>query len=162
MPIVEDERPAASGRPPAASGPDRSASPPGGALRRVATGPLPVAAAAGAALAVLATVDPHQPGHYPTCPFLALTGWFCPGCGSLRALHDLTQLDVAGAWGMNPLLLVVLPFLAVTWVLWTRRRVRGTEKSRLLPGWAVIGMLVLAVGYGVARNIPALAPWLAP
>lgn len=139
-----------------------SAPPPGGALRRVAAGPLLVAVAGGAALAVLATVDPHQPGHYPTCPFLALTGWFCPGCGSLRALHDLTQLDAAGAWGMNPLLLVVLPFLVVTWVLWTRRAVRGTPKSRLLPGWAVIGLLVVLVAYGVARNVPALAPWLAP
>jgi uncharacterized iron-regulated membrane protein len=140
----------------------RSASPTGGALRRVAAGPLLVAAGAGAALTVLATVDPNRPGHYPTCPFLALTGWFCPGCGSLRALHDLTQLDVAGAWAMNPLLLVVLPFLATSWVLWTRRAVRGVPKSRLLPGWVVIGVLVVLVGYGVARNVPVLAPWLAP
>jgi hypothetical protein len=162
MPIVGDERPAAGRRPPAAPEQHRSASPPGGALRRVASGPLLVAAAAGGALGVLAAVDPHQPGHYPTCPFLALTGWFCPGCGSLRALHDLTQLDVAGAWGMNPLLLVVLPFLLVTWVLWTRRRVLDAPKSWLLPGWAVLGILGLMVAYGVARNVPALAPWLAP
>lgn len=161
MPTEGDVRGADASPDPAPEHP-RSAPPPGGALRRVAAGPLLVAAAGGAALAVLATVDPHQPGHYPTCPFLALTGWFCPGCGSLRALHDLTQLDVAGAWGMNPLLLVVLPFLVVTWVLWTRRTVRGTPKSRLLPGWAVIGLLVVLVAYGVARNVPALAPWLAP
>ena len=41
------------------------------------------------ALATLATVDPNQPGHYPTCPFLATTGFYCPGCGALRAVHDL-------------------------------------------------------------------------
>lgn len=162
MPTLEDDRQDAPGPPAGDARHHRSAPPTGGALRRVASGPLLLAGAGGAALAVLATVDPHQPGHYPTCPFLALTGWFCPGCGSLRALHDLTQLDVAGAWGMNPLLLVVLPFLVVTWLLWTRRRWRGAAKSWLLPGWAVIGILVLMVGYGVARNVPALAPWLAP
>ncbi|MEN1973906.1 DUF2752 domain-containing protein [Cellulomonas olei] len=142
--------------------PRRSTSPQGGALRRVASGPLLVAGAAGAALAVLATVDPNRPGHYPTCPFLMLTGLYCPGCGSLRALHDLTQLDVAGAWGMNPLLVVALPFLVASWLAWTRRSARGTPKSRLLPGWTVNALLVLLVVYWVARNVPALAPWLAP
>jgi hypothetical protein len=162
MSIVERRVRDAASRPPAAPEQHRSAPPTGGALRRFATGPLVVACAAGGALAVLATIDPNQPGHYPTCPFLMLTGWFCPGCGSLRALHDLTQLDVAGAWAMNPMLLVTLPFLLVSWIFWTRRRVLGTAKSRLLPGWVVIGILAVMVGYGVARNIPVLAPWLAP
>ncbi|QZN87530.1 DUF2752 domain-containing protein [Cellulomonas sp. C5510] len=142
--------------------PRRSPSPHGGALRRVASGPVLVAGAAGAALAVLATVDPNRPGHYPTCPFLLLTGLYCPGCGSLRALHDLTQLDVAGAWGMNPLLVVALPLMVASWLAWTRRAVRGAPKARLLPGWTVNALLVLLLVYWVARNVPALAPWLAP
>ena len=43
-----------------------------------------------------------SPGHYPTCPFLAITGWYCPGCGSLRAVHDLLHGDLAGAVRPQP------------------------------------------------------------
>ena len=150
------------GCPPTEPGPDRRTSPTGDVLRRLAVGPVALAAAAGGALAVLGVVDPNQPGHYPTCPFLAVTGYFCPGCGSLRALHDLTHLDLAGAWGMNPLLLVVLPFLLLTWVLWVRRIVAGRHKARLLPGWVVLSIFGAFLLYGVARNVPALAPLLAP
>src|SRR5690606_29528852 len=50
---------------------------------------LAVTVAGAAATLVVATVSPEEPGHYPTCPFLALTGAWCPGCGSLRALHAL-------------------------------------------------------------------------
>jgi hypothetical protein len=47
--------------------------------------PAAVAAGALAAAALVHVVDPNDSGNYPTCPFLALTGRFCPGCGSLRA-----------------------------------------------------------------------------
>ena len=47
--------------------------------------------------------DPTQPGNYPTCPFLWLTGWACPGCGTLRASHELTEGNVVGALAYNPL-----------------------------------------------------------
>lgn len=121
-----------------------------------------VAGAAAAAVAVLATVDPHEAGHYPTCPFLWLTGLYCPGCGSLRAVHDLAHLDVVGAWSMNPLLLVVAPFLVGSWFAWVRRTATGRPRRRVAPAWAVWGLLVVVLAYWVARNVPALAPWLAP
>jgi hypothetical protein len=121
-----------------------------------------VAAAAAAGLATLALVDPNRPGHYPTCPFFWLTGLYCPGCGSLRALHDLAVLDVAGAWGMNPLLMLVLPFLVGSWIAWTRRSVTGGHRRNLAhPGW-IWALFGLVMAFWVARNIPALAPWLAP
>src|SRR5690606_39698923 len=47
-----------------------------------------------AAAVVIILRDPNASCIYPTCPFLYLTGWYCPGCGSLRALPALTHLDV--------------------------------------------------------------------
>ena len=35
------------------------------------------------ALGVLYVFDPREPGIYPVCPFFGLTGYQCPGCGSL-------------------------------------------------------------------------------
>lgn len=134
---------------------------PGGAWARSAR-PLAVAVAGAAGLALLAVVDPNQPGHYPVCPFYALTGLYCPGCGSLRALHDLAHLDLAGAWGMNPLLVLAVPFLAWTWVAWVGREVRGVPRTRLAhPGW-LYALAALVLAFWVLRNVPPLAPWLAP
>ncbi len=121
-----------------------------------------VAAGAVAGLVVLATVDPHEPGRYPTCPFLALTGLYCPGCGSLRALHDLAHLDLAGAWSMNPALVLVAPVLVAWWVAWVRRAATGRPRRLVLPVWCIWTVLGLVVAYWVARNIPVLGPWLAP
>ncbi|GMA37439.1 DUF2752 domain-containing protein [Demequina litorisediminis] len=45
--------------------------------------PLAVGAGALAAVTYVGNVDPHEGGHYPTCPSLLLTGFYCPGCGSL-------------------------------------------------------------------------------
>ena len=73
---------------------------------------LGLAAAAGAV--VLWNVDPRQAGSpLPPCPSEWLTGLFCPGCGTTRALHALLHLDFASAMAMNPLLVLSLPFVAL-------------------------------------------------
>ena len=59
--------------------------------------PLVVAASALIGRAYVANVDPNVAGHYPTCPILAVTGWYCPGCGTLRAVHALAQ-SRCGIW----------------------------------------------------------------
>ena len=33
--------------------------------------------------------DPSLNGFFPRCPFLSITGWRCPGCGSQRAIHAI-------------------------------------------------------------------------
>jgi len=124
--------------------------------------PLGVLAGAVAALTYLGVVDPHAPGHYPPCPFLWLTGLYCPGCGALRALHDLAHLDVVGAWGMNPLALLALPILGFSWVAWLRRAALGRERVWVAPARVIWILFAAVVVFGVARNLPAFAPWLAP
>jgi len=126
---------------------------------------LPVAAVGLGALALtslLALVDPHEPGHYPSCPTVALTGFFCAGCGTLRAMNSLTRLDLAGAWDMNPLFVLAAPFLVLAWFAWARRSWTGTPRRRAMPAWLAWGLLAVVLGFSVLRNVPALAPWLAP
>jgi hypothetical protein len=137
--------------------------PPRVATHRLAslTGPVSALAASAAAFAVLALVDPNQPGHYPTCPFLRLTGLWCPGCGSLRALHALSDGDITGAAGLNVLTLASLPLLAVIWVRWAKRSWAGAPRPSPAPAQLVWGLAALAVVFAVVRNLPfgaALAP----
>ena len=128
----------------------------------------PPLAAAGLALAgtaLVAAADPGVPGRYPPCPWLAMTGLYCPLCGGLRAVHELTRLDVAAAVGWNTLAIPLLVLAVWFWVVWVRRAWRGeTAPGRwrpIAPAWAVWVVCVLGLAYGVARNLPgleALAP----
>jgi hypothetical protein len=123
--------------------------------------PVAVAAAAVSVAMLVALVDPNEPGHYPTCPFLALTGHPCPGCGSLRALHALAHGDLAAAVGRNLLVVAAVPLLGLAWARWTRRAWGGRPRPSLAhPAW-VWTLLVVVLGFWLLRNLPfaaALAP----
>jgi hypothetical protein len=124
-------------------------------------GPGLTAAVAAGGMVLLQVVDPNEPGHYPTCPFLALTGAFCPGCGTMRMLHHLGSGDVGEAFWMNPLGFLLLPALVAYWLQWTHRVVTGSPRGAPLVGWVVWVFLAVVVAYWVLRNLPGfevLAP----
>ncbi|HZE66405.1 MAG TPA: DUF2752 domain-containing protein [Sporichthyaceae bacterium] len=132
-------------------------------LRRLpaVSAPLATLTATATALATLAVRNPEQPGHYPVCPFHAMTGLWCPGCGSLRALHALTHGDLATAMQRNILAVLAVPFLAMAWVAWLGRTLGRPRSTRVAPPAVLWGLLVLIVAFGVVRNLPG-ADWLAP
>lgn len=136
--------------------------PAGSSRRRGVLSFVATTTAALGAVATIALVSPEEPGHYPTCPFLALTGWFCPGCGSLRAVHALAHGDVATAWDRNPLAVLLLPAVVVAWVAWGLRLAgrRAWHPSRIPAGW-IWGLLVVVLVYWLARNLPGW-DWLSP
>ena len=124
--------------------------------------PLVVGASIVVGVAVIALHDPHVSGSYGVCPLYAMTGLWCPLCGGLRATHDLARGDVAGAWAMNPLWVVLAPLIVLAWTRWLVATTRGRPMRRQLPAalpWIVLGVVV---AFGILRNLPALAPYLAP
>ena len=125
--------------------------------------PLVALSATGLVAAVtLYAVDPHQAGHYPTCPFLATTGFYCPGCGALRAVHDLLHGDLAGALARNPLTVLAVPYLVLAFVTAVRRAAgRPAPRSTSLPPWTIWLLLTVVLAFGVLRNLPGWA-WLSP
>lgn len=124
---------------------------------------LPGVGAAAAALGTVyvAAVDPNQPGHYPLCPTYALAGIYCPGCGMLRATHELAHLDLVGAFARNPLALPLYVGLALLFARWVLARWRGEQLRWDPPTWLPAVLGVGFVLYTVARNIPGWA-WLSP
>ena len=130
-------------------------------LQRLA---VPLAAGAVTALGTVAlhVRDPHASGSWGYCP-TALLGFSCPFCGSLRAVNDLSHLDLAAGASSNLLLVVAAPLVVA---FWARRVVacwRGGAAMTPLrvprPLW--VAFVVVLTVFTVARNLPVGA-WLAP
>jgi hypothetical protein len=134
-------------------------------LSRPLTGPLLVAGLAGAAAGYLALVDPHRSGHYPGCPILFLTGYWCPGCGGLRALHDLLHGELAAAVSANLVVVAMVPIVVMLWTRWVFiRSAAARAESRTVrraPAWMLWSLLVIVMLFWGLRNLPA-THWLAP
>ncbi|TQN31453.1 uncharacterized protein DUF2752 [Haloactinospora alba] len=134
-------------------------------LRRVhpATVPVLLGAAGLAAATMVHFVDPHEPGHYPVCPWLLLTGTFCPGCGTMRGVNALTNGDILGALRMNAFTMMMLPVLGYGYVVWLYRSFRPKRSPgglRIPAVWLYLFLGVL-LAFWLVRNLPfgsVLAP----
>jgi hypothetical protein len=124
----------------------------------------PLAALTAVALptAYVASVDPNSPGHYPVCPVLRATGWWCPGCGGLRCVHALTRGDLTAAGHDNLLVMVLAGVVAVLWLRWAWAALTGGPAPRVaIGGRQTVLLIVVLVVFTVLRNTPAgagLAP----
>lgn len=95
--------------------------------------------------ALLWAFDPAGSRLFPPCPSRLATGFHCPGCGSLRAMHRLLHGNVPGAMSMNPLMVLSLPLLVLL---------------SLRPRWAYRPWLpwllfLVLIAFTILRNIDA-------
>lgn len=105
--------------------------------------------------AYLYIFEPGKSGFFPGCPFRALTGFTCPGCGGTRGLHCLLHGDVVGAFEFNPLLIVSLPFLLYALVRYTVAALRGQPiKWNQLNAKYIWVLLAAILSFWVFRNTP--------
>lgn len=105
--------------------------------------------------AVLYVFDPREPGTYPVCPFLGLTGYHCPGCGTLRALHQLLHGNPIAALGYNLLTVLSLPFLAYAFAAGAMRAFRSPAPASIFIHPKLIWSLFFGIAaFWVLRNIP--------
>jgi hypothetical protein len=129
-------------------------------------GPASATAAAVAGGALVATENPTSSSILPPCPLYALTGIYCPGCGSTRATHALLNGDLVTAFDFNPLMVLAIPVLVYAFVRWWSiafGRNVGTKAELKLPPQAIYGLFVVVVVFSITRNLPWSAfSWMAP
>jgi hypothetical protein len=115
-----------------------------------------------AATVALHVRDPHVHGSWGLCPLYATTGIYCPGCGGLRGVNDLTDGHVWQAASSNLLLVLVIPFAVLVLARWAHAAWTGRDVAAVpaMPRAVTTGLIVLVVVFTVARNIPG--SWLAP
>lgn len=87
--------------------------------------------------------NPQDVVFFPRCPFYALTGYKCPGCGTLRAIHALLHLRIVDAFYLNPFMLIAIPVMIG--MLISRR-----FAFNVIVGKSILGTTLL---YWVLRNV---------
>ena len=118
---------------------------------------------AGGALAagLLLAFDPASTWWFPSCPLNAWTGWLCPFCGSLRALHAILHGGFRAAWAFNPLTTLAAATLPA--VLGYDAIAGGARRSRTAQLFSLCCSargIALAAAFGVLRNLPDPFAWL--
>ncbi|MEO7678837.1 MAG: DUF2752 domain-containing protein [Verrucomicrobiota bacterium] len=100
--------------------------------------------------AVLYFFSPAQYAFYPRCIFHSLTGLACPGCGALRAVHQLLHGNISAAFDFNPLFVLVL-FLSPFFFLHAKRNpLRDTARMGNRRFWLMFAGVVF---FTVLRNV---------
>jgi hypothetical protein len=73
----------------------------------------------------------------------------------LRAIHQLLLGNLRAAWAMNPLTVVLLPFLTYGLTSWALFELRGQGLPRaFLPAIWIRVLCALIILFGIARNLP--------
>lgn len=94
------------------------------------------------------------------CFFHEITGLYCPGCGITRMCLSILEFDFYQAFRFNPFLFLLSPFIIGYGISVYYHWVTDT-KSKPISNFIWNGLLIFAILYTVARNIPAFS-YLAP
>ena len=100
-------------------------------------------------------IDPNKNALFPRCPFNALTGLYCPGCGSQRAIHDLLHFNFAGVAGNNFLFLPAVIAVAYHYARPFLNKKFGWNLFNLIywkhAPWIILSLILL---FWLLRNLP--------
>lgn len=115
---------------------------------------------------LLALRDPREESSYSTgCPFLAVTGVLCPGCGVSRTINRLMWGDVAGALRYNILAVAVVPVMIYSWLRWIlpEKTVENWWAMNKMTPTQIKVLWTVVFAFFAFRNLPFDAfSWLAP
>lgn len=99
-------------------------------------------------------MDPSKKGFYPPCPFFYLTGYYCPGCGTLRALHNLMHGNIYKALSYNILTIMLIPLVMYLLLIKLRLIKNPRLINHVFSKSFYTVLLSIIFMFWVLRNIP--------
>lgn len=104
---------------------------------------------------VFFVLDPGKTQLFPQCPFHSITGGYCPGCGSQRALHSLLHFNIAGVVSYNFLFLPAAFLVLYHYIYSGLNQIFGWKLPNLLykkiTPWIILIVVIL---FWILRNLP--------
>jgi hypothetical protein len=114
------------------------------------------------------TYNPATTSFFPRCPTQSLLGFYCAGCGSQRALHQLLHGHWAAAADFNLLATIYLPLIIFYYLEALAHHLfvlKHRPFFRLVQHrFFVLLTLTLVLGFSIVRNL-SVHPffiWLQP
>lgn len=99
--------------------------------------------------------EPGIAGFFPKCPFRVATGFTCPGCGITRALHQILHGHFVSAFILNPLFVVLSPFLLFALLRYSVIVMRGGRpRPNALPAPVIYSLFFMILSFWIFRNTP--------
>jgi hypothetical protein len=100
-------------------------------------------------------INPSEVNFLPKCPLYAMTGIYCPGCGSQRATHQLLHFNFLGVLEQNALyifgLLIVMYHICIEGInYFFKKNIYNLLNHPKTP----IFILIFIIIFWIARNIP--------
>lgn len=121
-------------------------------MLRSSTTKILIAAAVCAAAIILYTYNPLSVSFYPRCPSKWLTGFDCPGCGSLRAMHALLHGNISAAWHYNAALFFAIP--AIIFFAAAPHFSKNSIAARIYASrYTPIAILIAVIAWWIGRNL---------
>lgn len=99
--------------------------------------------------------NPADSELFPKCPFLLITGYQCPGCGSQRALHNLLNLNIRDAFLNNALMVISIPYILTHYIFEINTfKVRMMKWRNIFFGnKAIYIVFILTILFAIIRNL---------
>jgi hypothetical protein len=97
-------------------------------------------------------INPVDNAFLPSCTFKKITGFYCPGCGGQRALHQLLHGHFNDAFHSNLLIYILIP---IVWYKVSLHLNNFPSRDLLvLDKKGIWIFLSLLLSFTILRNIP--------
>lgn len=98
--------------------------------------------------------NPLETQWFPKCPLYTVTSFYCPGCGSQRALHAILHGDIVNAIGHNVLILLLFAIITYEGIV----RLFNHYSIKPIKNWLhsskiTFSILMVVLLFWVFRNI---------
>lgn len=103
----------------------------------------------------LRAINPVTTWIFPPCLFRIATGYLCPGCGTVRALHQLLNGHLAVAFRLNPLAILLSPYVIYSGAGTLLRAAGGRRLPTVsMRPVAICILLAATILFWILRNLP--------
>lgn len=98
--------------------------------------------------------NPSETNMFPKCPVYAITGIYCPGCGSQRAAHKILNGNIIEGVRHNYMILLLAMVLLYQGFMYVVNDMLGKNITNLLHKSKVtFSILIIVILFWVLRNI---------